>query len=49
MEEYSNLNINQKIQIKQYAMRIYGKRYHLSKPNAHNVLNELQINWILSF
>ena len=48
MKKYNELNIQQKIQIKQHAMNVYGKRLHTSKPNFLCVLNELQINFILN-
>lgn len=48
MKKYNELNIQQKIQVKQYAMNVYGKRWHTSKPNFLCVLNELQINFILN-
>lgn len=48
MKRYWELNINEKIQIKQHAINIYGKRWH-TKPNFLFKLNELQINMILSY
>jgi len=45
---YHNLNINQKIQLKQRAIEVTGnKRYHLSSPDRLKELNELQIISIL--
>lgn len=48
MNLYYQLNIMQKINIKQYAINIYGKHWHTLKPNFLNKLNELHINFILS-
>lgn len=48
MQKYSELNVHQKIQIKQYAMDVYGKRWHTSTPNYLSKLNELQIHFILN-
>lgn len=48
MKTYNELNVQEKINIKQHAMNVYGKRWHTSKPNHIAVLNELQINSILS-
>lgn len=48
MQKYSELNVHQKIQIKQYAMDVYGKRWHISTPNFLSKLNELQIHFILN-
>ena len=48
MKKYNELTIQQKIQIKQHAMSIYGKRWHTSKPNFLSKLNELQIHYILN-
>lgn len=49
MKRYWELNINEKIQIKQHAINVYGKRWHTEKPNFLFKLNELQINMILSY
>lgn len=43
MKTYQELNVHEKLHIKQRAMNIYGKRWHSDKPNHLSVLNELQI------
>lgn len=43
-----DLNIHEKLCIKQHAMDIHGKRIHWLKPDHCNCLNELAINYILS-
>ena len=48
MLEYKNLSVNDKINIKQHAINIYGKRWHTSLPNFLNKLNPLQIHSILN-
>lgn len=48
MKSYKALNVHQKIQIKQYAINIYGKRWHTRLPNFLSKLNELQIYTILN-
>lgn len=48
MKTYSELSINQKLQIKLYAMNVCGKRWHSCRPDFISSLNELQINYILS-
>jgi hypothetical protein len=48
MKTWYILNVNEKINIKQYAMGIYGKRWHTNKPDFCNKLNELQINYLLN-
>jgi len=48
MKKYKQLGIHQKIQIKQYAINIYGKRWHTAKPDFISKLNELQIFTILN-
>lgn len=49
MKKYSQLNINEKLQIKQHAINLYGKRWHINRPDFLNKLNELQIITILSY
>ncbi len=48
MKKYNQLLMHEKIQIKQYAISIHGKRWHTSKPNFISKLNELQIHTILN-
>lgn len=48
MQNWKNLNINQKIQVKQHAINHCGKRWHTKKPNSLEILNELQIHMILN-
>ena len=48
MKKYEDLNTQQKIQIKQHAMNVHGKRWHTAKPNFLRKLNELQIYTILN-
>lgn len=43
------LTIHDKINIKQYAINVHGKRWHTNKPNFINKLNQLQLIYILSF
>jgi hypothetical protein len=47
MKKYKDLNIHQKIQLKQYAIDLNGKRWHTRKPDFIAKLNELQIISIL--
>jgi hypothetical protein len=47
-KKYYELNIHQKINIKQYAIDLYGKRWHTKKPDFLKKLNELQIHRILN-
>jgi len=48
MKNYNQLGIHEKIQIKQHAINVYGKRWHTMKPNFISKLNELQIFTILN-
>lgn len=48
MKTYYQLSIHEKIQIKQYAINLYGKRWHTPKPDFLNKLNELQICYLIS-
>lgn len=48
MKQYSQLTMHEKLQIKQYAMKVYGKRWHTPKPDFCGRLNEHQIISILS-
>ena len=48
MKKYENLNVQEKIQIKQYAMNVHGKRWHTAKPNFIGRLDEIEIHTILS-
>ena len=48
MKTYNQLNVQEKINIKQHAMNLYGKRWHTAKPNHFAVLNELQTYSMLS-
>lgn len=48
MKKYIQLSVHEKIQIKQYAINVHGKRWHTSVPNFINRLNELQIHTILN-
>ena len=47
MKTYFELSIHQKIQIKQYAIDTFGKRWHTPLPNYCHKLNELQIHIII--
>jgi len=47
MKTYLELNVHQKIQIKQYAINLFGKRWHTSTPIFCNRLNELDIQTII--
>ena len=47
-KKYNELSVNEKIQIKQYAIDKNGKRWHIIKPDYLNKLNELQIYTILN-
>jgi hypothetical protein len=42
------LTINEKLSIKQTAMKVHGKRVHWKRPDHCNRLNELQVHSILS-
>ena len=48
MKNYQELTVNEKINIKQYAINIYGKRWHTTKPDFCKKLNKLQIHSILN-
>ena len=49
MKKWTDLTINQKISVKQFAMDKHGKRWHSRKPNfCASALNELQLHYILS-
>ena len=48
MKTYSELTVNEKINIRQYAINLWGKRWHTLRPNFLKKLNVLQINYILS-
>jgi hypothetical protein len=48
MKNYSELTVNDKINLKQRFIDINGKRAHLNKPNQLKTLNELQIHTILN-
>jgi hypothetical protein len=49
MLKYNQLNVNQKINLKQYAIEVNkNKRLHFKKPNELQKLNELQIHSILN-
>ena len=49
MRTWNELSINEKIQIKQRGINVYGKRYHVRKPDFWKKLNELEINMLLSY
>lgn len=48
MKKYKDLSTHEKIQVKQHAMNVYGKRWHAPTPNFCGRLNELQIQTILN-
>ena len=48
LRNWEQLTIIEKIFIKEYAQRRFNLRYHTKKPNAMQVLNELEINMTLS-
>ena len=48
MKKYNQLSTHEKIQIKQHAINVYGKRWHTLIPNFISKLNELQIHTILN-
>jgi len=48
MRNWIELSVHEKINIKQYAIDVYGKRWHTSKPDFCKKLNELQIHYIIS-
>jgi hypothetical protein len=48
LRQWNQLNIIEKIFIKEWAQRRFNMRYHTRKPNSFNVLNELEINLTLS-
>jgi hypothetical protein len=47
MKQYHELTIHEKLQLKQYAIDIRGKRWHAPKPNFLSCWNELQIWWVI--
>ena len=48
MKGYKDLNVHEKINIKQHAMNVHGKRWHTNRPDFISILNELQIHSILN-
>lgn len=46
--EWKNLSVHQKINVKQHAINVYGKRWHTIKPNFCERLNSLQLYSIVS-
>jgi len=46
--KWENLSVHQKINVKQYAMDLHGKRWHTAKPNFCSRLNYLQLYSILN-
>ena len=46
--EWSSLSIQQKINVKQYAINAHGKRWHTPNANFCSNLNSLQLYAILS-
>lgn len=48
MKNYLDLNVHERINIKQHAINVHGKRWHTAKPNFLCGLNQLQIISILS-
>lgn len=49
MKQYHELNIHEKLHLKQYAINVKGKRLHFVKPNAiGEIWNELHICTALS-
>ena len=49
LKNYKDLSVHEKINIKQYAINVYGKRWHTEKPNFISKLKELQISSIFSY
>ena len=45
---WENLSVQQKINVKQHAMDLHGKRWHTANPNFCRRLNYLQLYSILS-
>ena len=41
--KWENLTVHEKINVKQYAIDFYGKRWHTSKPNFCSKLNQLEL------
>mgnify|MGYP003648443725 CR=1 FL=1 len=48
MKIYLDLSVHDKINIKQYAINVHGKRWHTQKPNFLIKLNKLEIHTILN-
>lgn len=48
MKGYKDLSVHEKINIKQHAINIYGKRWHTNRPDFISKLNELGIHYILN-
>jgi len=48
MKKYTDLSINDKINLKQSFINLNGKRAHFKKPNDLQKLNELQIHSLLN-
>lgn len=46
--EWSNLSVQQKVNVKQHAIDLHGKRWHTAKPDFCGRLNSLQLYTILS-
>ncbi len=47
--KWENLTAHEKINVKQHAIDLHGKRWHTSKPNFCSKLNYLQIYTILAW
>lgn len=47
LPEYSELDIHRKLYIKQHAINVYGKQWHVSKPDFCQRLNCLQVCTLL--
>lgn len=48
MKTYNDLSVHEKIHIKQIAINLHGKRWHVATPDFLNKLNELHICYLLS-
>jgi hypothetical protein len=48
MKNYFELSVHEKINLKQHAINIHGKKWHTLKPDFLKKLNPLQIHSILN-
>ena len=48
MRNWEQLSVHERINVKQYAIKVYGKQWHTPNPNFCGRLDEIQLHSILS-